>query len=395
MAQANGPSGSLTTPASEPIPAPTNTSLAGDTSDNKKPFTISASLREIYDDNIFTTKTGRVASFNTEIEPSILFDVPMQDSEFTGRYTFGMTYYENRPGNSFDFTHELALQYTHSFSDRFSLNAAEDFRYFTEPSLFQSTGTPYRSGAYYSNMVNIGFNAQWTPLLSTTTTYANNIIKYENSSISTGQDNMENTGSQNFLFAILPKVNLVFGGIIDNTSYDNVARGYTSYTGNTGIDWQVLPSLSVGARVGGSYDEVEQTGSSVSPYAAVTVAWQLGARSSLNFNYTHSVVPTDVTTAEGQIADRFDTTFTYNITPKLNAHLDGIFTHGEYTTDFTAPGTTPDFSENDFGLDTGLVYHLNNVVDLSVGYLFSGVSSEESFRNYTRDQIYLGVRGTY
>jgi hypothetical protein len=369
--------------------------MAGDTSESKKPFTISATLREIYDDNIFTSKTNTQSSFNTELSPSILFDFPLQDSEFTARYTFGMTYYSNRPGDSFDFTHEAALQYNHSFSDRFSLNVSDDFRYFTEPSTFESVGTPYRSGAYYDNMFNAGFNAQWTPLLGTTTTYANNVIKYETGSIATGQDNMENTGSQSFLFAILPKINLVFGAIIDNTSYDDIARGYTSYTGNTGLDWQALPSLSLGGRIGASYTEAEQSGGNTTPYAAATLVWQLGARSSLNFDYTHSVVPTDVVTAEGQVADRFDTTFTYNITPKFNVHLDGILTHGEYTQYLTSPGTTPNFSENDYGLDTGVVYHLNNLLDLSTGYILSGVSSGLGARDYTRDQIYVGVRGTY
>ena len=395
MAQSNGPSGSLSTPASEPTPAPAGASLAGDASDNKKPFTISATLREIYDDNIFTAKTNTVSSFETEFSPSILLDFPMQDSEFTARYTFGVTYYENRPGDSFDYTHEFAAQYKHSFSDRFNMNVAEDFRYFTEPSLFESVGTPYRSGAYYDNMINLGFNGQWTPLFGTSTTYANNIIKYETNSIATGQDNVENTISQSFLFAILPKVNLVFGAIYDDTSYDSIARGYTSYTGDTGLDWQALPTLSIGGRVGASYTDAEQAGSTVTPYGAVTVNWQLGARSSLKFDYTHSVVPTDLVSAEGQVADRFDTTFTYNISPKLNVHLDGIFTYGQYTQDLTAPGTTPNFNEDDFGLDTGVVYHLNNLIDLSAGYLLSGVSSQLSIRDYTRDQIYVGVRGTY
>ena len=257
-------------------------------------------------------------------------------------------------------------------------------------------GTPYRSGAYYSNQVNLGFNAQWTPLIGTSTTYANTILRYETGSIALGQDNDENTGSQSILFAILPKVNLVFGAIIDDISYDKISRGYTSYTGNTGLDWQVLPTLSVGARLGGTYTTASQIGSSSSPYAAATLAWKLGARSSLNFNYTHSVVPTDVVSAEGQIADRFDTTFSYDITPKLNAHLDGILTHGEYTQYLAAPGATnPNFSEDDTGLDTGLVYHLNTLVDLSLGYEFDGVFSQQNARDYTRDQIYVGIRGTY
>ena len=58
---------------------------------------------------------------------------------------------------------------------------------------------------------------------------------------------MENTGSGTLGFAILPKINLTFGGIIDDISYSQIDRGYTSFTGTTGINWQALPSLSLSA----------------------------------------------------------------------------------------------------------------------------------------------------
>ena len=139
---------------------------------------------------------------------------------------------------SVDLTHEFIAQYRHSFSERFGINLAEDFRYFTDPSIIESIGTNFRDGAYYANTINASFSAQWTPLFSTLTTYANTVIKYENSAIALEQDSMENTGSQSFSFAILPKINFVVGGIVDNVSYDDISRqGYTSYTGfDTGLE---------------------------------------------------------------------------------------------------------------------------------------------------------------
>jgi hypothetical protein len=127
----------------------------------------------------------------------------------------------------------------------------------------------------------------------------------------------------------------------------------------------------------------------------VSLNWQLGARSSLVFSYVHSVVPTDVYVAQGQIADRFDTTFKYDITPHLTAHLEGIYTYGQYTTELLNAGTVPAFDENDLAIDSGLVYHVNSNFDVETGYLFTDVSSGLGFRDYTRNQVYIGVRGTY
>lgn len=367
-----------------------------DQSNGIKPFTITATLREEYDDNIFTAKDNKVGSFKTDFSPSVLVDIPMEDSDFSARYTFGIDYYENRPGGSTDLSHNFVAQYKHSFSERFSLNVADQFLYSTEPSLLAATGTLYRNGAYYTNTVNAGFTGQWTPLFGTTTTYSNTLVRYEDSVQSYEQDSMENTGAQNFNFAILPKVTLVFGGIVDDISYDHITRGYTSYTGNMGLDWQVLPTLSLGGRVGGSYTETHGggTGDLVSPYGAVTLNWQLGARSAWSFNYVHEVVPSDVYIAQGQMADRFDTTFKYDITPQITAHLEGIYTYGQYAQLLDA-NTISGFDENDLALDSGVQYHVNPNFDVEAGYLFTDVSSGLGIRDYTRNQVYIGVRGTY
>ena len=360
-----------------------------------RPFVISATLREAYDDNIFTANTNKVGSFETIISPSILFDLPMQDSSLSLRYTFGATYYQSRPGSQFDLSHDFVARVTHNFSERFSMDASEDFRYSTEPSLFDNTGTLYRNGAYLTNTINADFTAQWTPIFSTLSTFSNTIVKYESSSVGTEQNSMENTGSQNFSFAILPKINLVFGGIIDNISYDDINRGYTSYTGNTGIDWQALPSLTLGVRVGGSYTETDSAGSSTSPYASANMAWQIGSRSSFNFAYTHSTVPTDVTQANGQTADRFALGFRYDITSSISTHVNATYTYGVYPGSYITAGTISGFNESDYALDLGADYHCNKYMDLEAGYTLSGVSSNLDFRNYTRNVFYIGVRGTY
>ncbi len=265
----------------------------------------------------------------------------------------------------------------------------------------KTSGSPYFSGAYASNQVNAGFNAQWTPLFGTITNYSNTLIHYDHTGNVNNpgpgflQDSMENTGVQSFTFAIRPKVVLVFGGIVDNISYDHIVRGYTSYTGDAGADWQVLPSILIGGRVGGTVTDAELSGTSASPYATATLAWQLGAKSSLSLNYSHEVVPTDVFTAEAQIADRFNALFKYDITPNISSHLQGTLTEGDYTQSLTTPGTSPSFTETDYAIDTGLTYHLDKHFDFDLGYILTGISSQQNFRDYTRDQVYLGVRGTY
>jgi len=417
-----GPTG-MTAPATPAMMAlPANVGpLATDAGTNRKFYTLSASLREIYDDNVNTSSVNPQSSLETELSPSILVDFPMEDSDFSARYTFDLTYYSVGPnntgnngsngsnGSSVQYTHEFVAQYTHAFSDRFNLNLAEQFRYFIEPSILESTGTNYQNGPYVSNTLNGTVTAQWTPLFGTTTTYANTIVKYDDAAVGTDQNSIENTGSQIFSFAILPKISVSFGGIGDNITYDTDVRGYTTYTAFIGALWQALPSLSVTGRGGASYIEPVGGQTSIAPYAALSINWTLGARSSLSFDYAHEVTPTDEVGASGQTSDRFSANFGYDITSSLSAHLQGIFTNAVISqsleTSASTSQTASSSNQYDYALDTGLTYHYDRYLDFDCGVTLSGVSSENNssennssengVNDYTRDEAYVGVRGTY
>jgi hypothetical protein len=381
-------------PASPTVP-PAAPGTIPDAANFSKFFTVTASLREEYDDNIYTTRDDKVSSFVTEFSPSILATVPMENSTFSARLTLGLDYYEHRSGDPIDYTSELLLRYTHNFSDRFSLDVRDQFGYFQEPDLLDAVGTVFRNGGYFTNDATVEFNAQWTPLFGTATTYSNISIFYQNGDIAQYQNSNENTVSQDLRFAVQPKVNLIAGGIFDDIDYFNLDRGYADYTGDIGVDWQILPSMSLGVRGGATVTTSDVVATTVSPYASVTFDWKLGKRSNLNFSYLHDVVPTDVTNAVGQEADRFSLRFNYDITARLTAHIEGIETYSNYNSSLIIDGTGSDFTENDLGIDLGAEYHLTENFGLEAGYLLSDISSGEGFRDYTRNQVYVGVRGTY
>lgn len=367
--------------------------LLPDTANSTKFYTITASLREEYDDNIYTSRYNKKGSFVTEFSPSILVNFNSDNSTFSARYTFGLDYYVSRSGEPIDQTHELLLRYTHQFSDRFSLDVRDQFGYYTNPDLLNGVGTQFRNGGYFINTATADFEAQWTPIFGTSTNYSNVAILYQESDIGNLQNYDENTLTHDFRFAIYPKFTLTVGGIYDNIDYFNYDRGYANYTGDAGLDWQALPNLSAGFRVGGTITVPDGGSEYTSPYASATVEWRLGKRSDLNFSYLHNVVPSDVVQSYGQQADRFTLRFNYDITSHLTAHVAGTYTHSEYTSDLLQSGTS--FTEEDLGVDTGLAYHLTDNFSFEAGYLLSDISSQEDYRDYTRNQVYLGVRGTY
>jgi hypothetical protein len=384
------------TPPSTPYQPSNQPRSALDSGNFRNYFTITASLREEYDDNIFTTKDNKVGSFVTQFSPSILVSVPSANSTFSGRYTFGLDYYLNRPGNQVDLTHEVVLRYTHQFSDRFNLDLREQFGYYNQPDLLAAVGTPFVDGSYYSNVATAEFDGQWTPLFGTSTTYSNVAVLYEDHQVAVGQNYDENTFAQDFRFAFLPKFNFIAGGIFDNTTYFENDRGYTNYTGDIGLDWQALPSLTFGLRVGATATVASEIPLTVSPYGSVTAEWQLGKRSHLSASYTHNVVPTDFVDASAEEADRFSLRFAYDITRDVTVHVEGIESHADYTSNLIQQNSgIPSFTEDDIGVDAGVEYQVTSNFGLEAGYYLSDVSSQENSRDYTRNQVYVGVRGTY
>jgi hypothetical protein len=383
-----------------PVAGPT---IPADTSTVRKFYTISASLRETYDDNVDTT-AHKVSALETNLSPSLLLDFPVLGSDFSARYTFGLTYYSRggqggisagNNGGSIDLNHEFVARYSHSFSDRFEFDISEQFRYFSEPSLYESTGTPFRDGNYVSNAITTDFNAQWTPLFSTTTTFADTVIKYDEAAVAQQENSVENTGSHSFNFAILPKVTASIGGLLDTITYDTADRGYTNYTLFVGGQWQTLPSLSISLRGGGSYTLASQQKGSTSPYAAADVRWSFGQRSLLTFSYAHDVVPSDQEGTDGQLADRFSGDFTYAVTPSLSAHLLGTLTMSQIGEQLIVGSDIPAYNETDYALDVGASYQYNSFLGFDGGIIISGVSSGLNERDYDRQEVYLGLRGTY
>jgi hypothetical protein len=382
-------------------------SLAPDASTTRKFYTLSASLRETYDDNV-NTSSSRQASEETELSPSILVNFPTVGSNFTARYTFNVTYYSTAPNSlnnsssgsnsgGFQLSHDFVAQYTHAFSDRFNFSAAEEFQYNTEPDILQSTGTNFQNGAYESNIFNAVLTAQWTPLISTTTNFSNVIVNYEQNDVGNNQNSVEDTGTQTVSYAIQPKISADLGGIVDNITYETADRGYTTFTGFGGGSWQILPSMSFSANGGATYIEPVVGPGSISPYAALTFTWTLGARSTFTFGYSHEITPSDQIGANGQTSDRLSANFTYAITPRLSCYLQGVATFGTVSNGLTVQGAPTQFEEDTREVDVGFNYNYNSYLSLDAGVTVSGVDfgGSENGNSYTRDQFHIGIRGTY
>jgi hypothetical protein len=399
------------TPSLRALPASlgpgTGTEPFIDASNFRKFFTFSAEIRGTYDSNV-GTNANATSSYEVAFSPSIVFQYQRENTQVSASASTSVTQYFEKGQKTQDIQlgGNFAVQAHHDFSERFSLNMTDQLNYSPEPNLLGTTGTPYRNGDNLSNSFSAGLSSQWTPLVGTQLTYSNTAVQYANQPVAEGQNSLENNGSASVSFAVLPKISVNFGGIVDNTTYDVATRGYTSYTGFLGSNWQALPSINVSARAGGSETESKQlqgnsttmttTSSSLSPYVDLNLSWQIGERSTLTADYSHEITPTDQTGASGQQSDRVSANFSYQVLPKLSTYLQGIYTYSDISNSLVYnTATLQSYNEAIYELDTGANYQFAKYFSLNLDVVVSGVSSQISERNYSRDQLSIGIRGTY
>ena len=402
------------TPALLALPAvqsngPTNSQVSApmDASNQHKFYTFSVGLRETYDDNVATSSSNKQSALETAISPSVVVNFPMENTQFSAAYNFNATYYTQTggTGNNLQYTHQFNAALTHDFSERFSLNLSDNLIDSPEPNLYGTTGTPYRDGQNVSNAFAGGLSAQWTPLFGTSTTYANTIVRYlNNPSVAADQDSMENTASQTFSFTVVPTFSVNFGGIFDTIDYDQNPRGYTSLTSFIGGTWETLPNLSLSLRVGGSYTETDQlladgstaSATQASPYVDLSGTWKIGERSTLSADYSHETTPSDDAGSNAQESDRVSANFNYQINPLVSTHFQLSYTYSDVSgADIFLTSSLNSYTETVYAADLGATYNFIKYFSVSLDISESGVSSELPGLDYNREELSVGVRGTY
>lgn len=211
------------------------------------PWSISASLRGFYDDNITTLPdkytviigyeitdrspedgsfqnkivdeyvpgaipvTGHAnkqSSYGISISPSVNFNAVREQGEIGLGYTFGLKWYEDRDPDSTDESHTIAAKIAHSVSPTLSFELSNNFRIAQEPEI--EVGTVRRVSGYPEldslDSIDIRGDQDYlhnqasfyaTQMLSDTYSiyagYANTVFKFDDPAFSRHLDRMEHT----------------------------------------------------------------------------------------------------------------------------------------------------------------------------------------------------------
>jgi hypothetical protein len=408
-----------------------------------KPWSVSATLRGFYDDNINTTKSNKQKAWGYEISPSVSVGIAGEQTSASAGYTYSGKYYDHRPigsSDKWDHTHTFDVGLSHAFSPRYQLGVKNSFVIGQEPDVLRSgdTFTTFQrvSGDNMRNYGTIVFNAEVTPLLGFEAGYGNSWYDYDNEGATVAGglivpsrsgilDRMEHSIHLDSRWHFLPQTTGIFGYEYSQTDYlgdediqgiappgtagnlrskDRNSRSHRVYLG---VEHSFTPELSGSVKIGGQYTDFYNDSTSKndwSPYAQASVRYLYMVESSVEVGLVHQRATSDLVGTPGVaggttgnfVHDQEATTaygkIIHRIMPNLYGSLMGTFQHS------TLNGGGAGFdnqTDNFYLVGINLEYRFNRHLSAHAGYNYDRLESDINGRDFTRNRAYVGVTAAY
>lgn len=416
--------------------------IPGLTEEGGKNWSVSATLRGFYDDNLNTVHSGpaKQDTFGIEISPSIAVGFQWPQTTLNLGYVYSFKYYDHKPLDSdtkYDQSHIFNATLDHAFSERYKINAHESFVIGQEPDILRvgnAMETFQRlSGDNIRNDAGFDFDAQLTRLFGLELGYNNAFWDYaqhqqqnnpdkldvdENGnplpSSSGLLDRVEDSAHLDTRWMFCPETVGIFGyrfrdvtytgdeGIgfrNDGTLVVSRNRDFREHSLYVGAEQTFRPDLTGAARVGASYidyyNDPTSSNNGWTPYALANLRYTYRPDSYVEVGLSQDVNATDIALAVG--GDRFtqseeSTVFygkvNHHITPQLVASLLGQFQYSTITGE-------SNISERDYQIGLNLSYQFSPHFSSEIGYNYDRLDSDINERSFDRNRVYIGVTGKY
>jgi hypothetical protein len=336
-----------------------------------------------------------------------------------------LTYYEARPENNFDQSHEFDALLNHKFSERYNLNAQDSFAYSNEPQVLDQGGaqTTFQRTSDQSGVRNnaiIDFNARLTPITGISAGYKNNFKDYDQGgtgSLSALLDQVEHLFHVDGQWFPVENTTLFLGyqfGLVDYTSDDflgfrfdpvfltftpvlpeekNNRSHYVYVGGKRDFSRQLQGAVSLGVQYTDYYNSQE---TSWNPYVDFTGTYTYLPGSAAKVGLTVQRNATDAgLDSSGELTLDQQSTVVYagvdhRITSRINGSILGRYQHSVFN------GGSLDGSADDyFMLHGNLSYKIREHFFADLGYAWWRLLSSRPNTDFVRNRVYVGIRASY
>lgn len=355
-------------------------------------FKTTVSLREGYDDNVFTTHDNKVDSFFTNLAASMLANFGVGQTHFNIGLNAGVTDYYDRPGNKFDENATLSLNIVHTVNRRLTLTLNSYTTYQVEPSFDLLVSQNRQNGQYLYLQNALSAAYQWSKRFQTVTSYNLVGIFYQNSTTAQTENRLEHIFSEQFHYLLRPTTTLTSEYRLGLTQYFHQAdQDRISNYFLLGFDHTFSPKFTVSLRGGAQLQSAKQGSIQVSPYVETNASYTYQRYSNVGW-FLHYGFDNGGITTTNQTHQNLTTGIRINhgFTPRLGAYLGFFYQHDDFS---QTPGSLTAQTEDTFDVSTGINFVVTSKLSLQLGYTRTQLLSNTPSTEYNRDVCSIG--GTY
>lgn len=389
---------------------------------NTKPWSIAASLRGFYDDNIDTAPNGQ-SSLGYQIAPSFDFGMAGEQTSFNVGYSFSANYYENQPSfqtEKWSYAHVFDGMLSHTFNPRLEMSVTESFSLGQEPDIRRSNGfldTYTRvSGNNIRNSAGVNLNAEVTQTLGLSVGYNNNYVDYDDSgpgSNSALLDRVEHSFRLDSNWKINAQTTGIVGYEYGQTLYTadellnqfwsrrSEDRNSRTHILSAGAQHYFNSNLSAMLRIGAQFVDYYNDSSAdntVSPYVSGSLHYAIQAATALDLGvgYRHNPANQTGATAANLVQDTESASVSAALSHEIVRHLVGTL-NGSWQRSTYNGGSFDGESQVFYTVGARLAYQFTPNLSAHASYNYDQLDSDVSSAvfNYDRSRIFLGVTATY
>jgi hypothetical protein len=388
------------------------------TVDDTKWWQVSASLRGFYDDNYAAQPSAQEQdSWGFEIRPGI--DLAHQGEQHLVKLSliYSARWFEDRARNEWDHTFLSDLAYEHRITENHVVRFNDTFAYSREGTLLdagsiQTAPTVARAdGTNQRNLADLRYIGQFTPLIGLEIGYKNTWYNFEDEPYSSLLDRLEHLIRAETRWTITPTLAGIVGywyEMVDFTG-DNVfvngqvlpadIRNSDSHYIVAGVDYTVSPQTFLSVR-GGAQNVMYDNYSDYVPgvddddwnaFGDISGTYEYLEDSYVRLGFKYGRSRTDYAALDQEVGTVYGVV-NHQVMENLAARFSGQLQYGKWET----PGI--DIAEDNEGLyllGVSLIYDLSQYLAVEGGYNYDRLDSDAIGRSYSRNRVFLGVRGQF
>lgn len=290
------------------------------------------------------------------------------------------TYYNARV--SFNIAHQISERL--KMSDNFYLT------YEAQPNVATGATTTLYNGQYLYGFNNFNVSYAWSQRFSTTTSYTIDGISYEDKIVSGLEDRLSHLIAQQFTYAMTKQTSLTaeyrYG--LTNYRHRSDVDSRSQYV-LAGIDHAWSQRTTGSFRAGAQFIKSDRT-SSTAPYAEAGLSYAVAKQTMVRWFSSLGYDASEIGAFDSRYSLHTGLTVNHQINKRFGVNGSVGYSYSEFD-----PGVGSTVSEQSVSVSAGLSYSILENLAVRANYTYSILQSDDSLRDFSRNNVSLGMTASF